>query len=251
MAKGSSKKNWLARQQKDPYVKQAQQSHYRSRAVYKLIEIDDKDHLFKQGQTIIDLGAAPGSWSQYVSEKIGNRGQLIAIDILPMQPVDNTLFIEGDFTEQSVYEQCLQAMENTRADLVISDMAPNLSGIRAADQARSLYLAELSFDLAKSVLKQGGDMLDDFIERVAFGLNLVFSNGKGWPRNCYLVFGGAGDEQAFRAFYRDRQIRTQVWYAAAPYQGSTAVNISRNSAIRAGLSQKLNTQECKKWLQLF
>jgi 23S rRNA (uridine2552-2'-O)-methyltransferase len=159
MAKSSSKKNWLARQQKDPYVKQAQQSHYRSRAVYKLIEIDDKDHLFKQGQTIIDLGAAPGSWSQYVSEKIGNKGRLIAIDILPMEPVDNTLFIKGDFTEQSVYEQCLQAMENSRADLVISDMAPNLSGIRAADQARSLYLAELSLELAKSVLKQGGDML--------------------------------------------------------------------------------------------
>ncbi len=159
MAKASSKKHWLTRQQKDPYVRQAQQSHYRSRAVYKLIEIDEKDHLFKQGQTIVDLGAAPGSWSQYVSEKIGNKGRLIAIDILPIQPIDNTLFIKGDFTEQSVYEQCLQAIESTRADLVISDMAPNLSGIRAADQARSLYLAELSFDLAKTVLKKGGDML--------------------------------------------------------------------------------------------
>jgi len=159
MAKGSSKKNWLARQQKDPYVKQAQESHYRSRAVYKLIEIDERDHLFKQGQVVIDLGAAPGSWSQYVSEKIGHKGRLLAIDILPMEPIDNTLFIEGDFTEQSVYEECLQAMNNARADLVISDMAPNLSGIRVADQARSLHLAELSFDLAKSVLKAGGDML--------------------------------------------------------------------------------------------
>lgn len=159
MVKKPSSQNWLQRQQKDPYVKQAQQSHYRSRAVYKLIEIDEKDHLFKQGQTIIDLGAAPGSWSQYVSEKIGKKGRLIAIDILPMEPVANTLFLQGDFTEQSVYEQCLQAMGSSRADLVISDMAPNLSGIRAADQARSLYLAELSFDLAKSVLKKGGDML--------------------------------------------------------------------------------------------
>ena len=159
MAKGSSKKNWLARQQKDPYVKQAQESHYRSRAVYKLIEIDERDHLFKQGQVVIDLGAAPGSWSQYVSEKIGHKGRLLAIDILPMEPIDNTLFIEGDFTEQSVYEECLQAMNNARADLVISDMAPNLSGIRVADQARALHLAELSFDLAKSVLKAGGDML--------------------------------------------------------------------------------------------
>lgn len=164
MAKGSSKNNWLARQQKDPYVKQAQQSHYRSRAVYKLIEIDDRDHLFKQGQMVIDLGAAPGSWSQYVSEKIGSKGRLIAIDILPMEPVNNTLFIEGDFTEQSVYDKCLQAMNNAKADLVISDMAPNLSGIRTADQARSLYLAELSFDLAKSVLKAGGDMLVKIFE---------------------------------------------------------------------------------------
>jgi len=164
MAKGSSNKHWLARQQKDPYVKQAQQSRYRSRAVYKLIEIDEKDQLFRQGQTIIDLGAAPGSWSQYVSGKIGHQGRLIAIDILPMDPISNTLFIKGDFTEQSVVEQCLQAMNHGQADLVISDMAPNLSGIRAADQARSLYLAELSFDLAKGVLKQGGDMLVKLFE---------------------------------------------------------------------------------------
>ncbi len=159
MAKGSGNKHWLTRQQKDPYVRQAQQSHYRSRAVYKLIEIDEKDHLFKQGQTIIDLGAAPGSWSQYVSKKIGKKGRLIAIDILPMDPIANTLFLQGDFTEQSVYGQCLQVMGSSKADLVISDIAPNLSGIRATDQARSLYLAELSFDLAKTVLKKGGDML--------------------------------------------------------------------------------------------
>lgn len=159
MAKGSSKNNWLNRQQKDPYVKRAQQSHYRSRAVYKLIEIDEKDHLFKPAQTVIDLGAAPGSWSQYVSEKIGSQGRLIAIDILPMEPVTGTVFIEGDFTEQSIYDECLQAMNNGKADLVISDMAPNLSGIRASDQARSIYLAELSYDLAKNVLKKDGMML--------------------------------------------------------------------------------------------
>jgi len=164
MAKRSSKKHWLTRQQKDPYVRQAQQSHYRSRAVYKLIEIDDRDHLFKHGQIVIDLGAAPGSWSQYVSEKIGREGRLIAIDILPIEHIDNTLIIKGNFTEQPVVEQCLQAMNHGKADLVISDMAPNLSGIRATDQARSLYLAELSFDLAKSVLKQGGDMLVKLFE---------------------------------------------------------------------------------------
>lgn len=170
MAKSSSNKHWLIRQQKDPYVKQAQQSHYRSRAVYKLIEIDEKDHLFKQGQTIIDLGAAPGSWSQYVSKKIGKKGRLIAIDILPMDPIANTLFIKGDFTEQPVVEQCLQAMNHGKADLVISDMAPNLSGIGATDQARSLNLAELSFDLAKSVLKQGGHMLVKLFEGEGTGV---------------------------------------------------------------------------------
>ena len=170
MVKSSSNKHWLIRQQKDPYVKQAQQSHYRSRAVYKLIEIDEKDHLFKQGQTIIDLGAAPGSWSQYVSKKIGKKGRLIAIDILPMDPIANTLFIKGDFTEQPVVEQCLQAMNHGKADLVISDMAPNLSGIGATDQARSLNLAELSFDLAKSVLKQGGHMLVKLFEGEGTGV---------------------------------------------------------------------------------
>jgi len=164
MAKGSSKKRWLNRQQKDPFVKQAQQSHYRSRAVYKLIEIDDRDHLFQQGQSVIDLGAAPGSWSQYVSEKIGRQGHLLAVDILPMDPIDNTLFIKGNITERPVVEQCLQAMSHGKVDLVISDMAPNLSGIRVTDQARSLYLAELSFDLARTVLKQGGDMLVKLFE---------------------------------------------------------------------------------------
>lgn len=159
MSKSSRRNNWLARQHKDPYVKQAQQSHYRSRAVYKLMEMDDKNHLFKKGQTIIDLGAAPGSWSQYVSEKIGSTGQLIAIDILPMEAIKNTLLIEGDFTEHSVYARCLQVMGSHQADLVISDMSPNLSGIRITDQARSLSLAELSFDLAKTVLKKGGNML--------------------------------------------------------------------------------------------
>ncbi len=164
MVKSTSKNNWLARQQKDPYVKQAQESHYRSRAVYKLIEIDERDRLFRQGQKVIDLGAAPGSWSQYVGEKIGSVGQLIAVDVLPIAPVNNMLVIEGDFTERSVYDKCLQVMNNTRADLVISDMSPNLSGIKIADQSRSLALAELSFDLAKDVLKTGGDMLVKLFE---------------------------------------------------------------------------------------
>lgn len=159
MAKSSGSKRWLQRQEKDPYVKKARQSHYRSRAAYKLAGIDKKDHLFRPGQTVIDLGAAPGSWSQYVAERVGEQGRIIAIDILPLEPIDNVLFIQGDFTEQAVYEECLARLDGRRCDLVISDLAPNISGIRATDQAASLYLAELARDLALEVLKPGGHLL--------------------------------------------------------------------------------------------
>ncbi len=159
MGKSFSNKRWLQRQQNDPYVKQAQRSHYRSRAVYKLVEIDQKDKLFFTGQTVIDLGAAPGSWSQYASEQAGAQGRVIAVDILAMDPIDKVLFIKGDFTEQATFDECLQSLDGCNADLVISDMAPNLSGIKATDQARAMLLAELVRDLACQVLKVGGDML--------------------------------------------------------------------------------------------
>jgi len=110
MVKSSSNKHWLQRQRKDQFVKQAHRSHYRSRAVYKLKEIDQKDRLFSKGQTVMDLGAAPGSWSQYASERIGQQGKVIAVDILPMEPIDNVLFIQGNFTEKAIYEQCIQVL---------------------------------------------------------------------------------------------------------------------------------------------
>jgi 23S rRNA (uridine2552-2'-O)-methyltransferase len=160
---GSSTR-WLQRQKKDPFVKQAQQSDYRSRAVYKLEEIDKKDHLFRKGQTVIDLGAAPGSWSQYVARQTGLQGKVIAIDILPVEEIDNVLFIKGDFTEQVIYEQCLQSLNGNKADLVISDMAPNISGIKSSDQARSMALAEMALELACQVLKPGGDLLIKLFE---------------------------------------------------------------------------------------
>lgn len=159
MSKSPGSKHWLQRQEKDPYVRKARQSHYRSRAAYKLAEIDKKDHLFRPRQTVIDLGAAPGSWSQYAADRIGDQGRVIAIDILPLEPIDNVLFIQGDFTEQVVYEGCLARLGGRCCDLVISDLAPNLSGIRATDQAASLYLAELARDLALEVLKPGGHLL--------------------------------------------------------------------------------------------
>jgi len=140
-------------------VRRARDSDYRSRAVYKLREIDQRDHLFRSGQAVVDLGAAPGSWCQYAAARIGNSGNVLALDILDMEPVNNVTFIRGDFTEEAILEACLGALAARPVDLVISDMAPNLSGIRDADQARSLQLAELALDFACRVLKPGGDLL--------------------------------------------------------------------------------------------
>lgn len=123
------------------------------------MEIDRRDHLFHPGQRIIDLGAAPGGWSQYVAGKVGKRGRVIAVDILEMQPLDNVLIIQGDFTTQSTFEQCLEALGGSKADLVISDMSPNITGIKAVDQANLLHLAELALELAVQVLRKDGALL--------------------------------------------------------------------------------------------
>jgi 23S rRNA (uridine2552-2'-O)-methyltransferase len=159
MANRGNHNTWLQRQRRDVYVKQAREAHYRSRAVYKLIEINRKVQLFKPGQKIIELGAAPGSWSQYISDRIGRQGKLIAVDILPIAPINRVCCIQGDITQNSVYEKCIQAMNNCKTDAIVSDMSPRLSGIIDRDQAGSLHLAELSFNLATSILKNGGDML--------------------------------------------------------------------------------------------
>ncbi len=143
----------------DEYVRRAQQEGYRSRAVYKLIEIQEKDRILKPGMTVIDLGAAPGGWAEYAVKKLGARGRLIALDILPMEPVAGVEFIQGDFREDAVLEQLLDLIGDARADLVISDMAPNISGMEAVDIPRSYYLADLALDLAIKVLKPGGGFL--------------------------------------------------------------------------------------------
>ena len=154
-----AKKSWLQRQQKDQFVKQARASQYRSRAAYKLQEIDKRDQLFKNKRTIVDVGASPGSWSQYASERVGSQGRIIAVDILPVQAINNVSVIQGDFCDEQVVEQCIQALSGTKADLVMSDIAPNLSGVRMRDQARSVEMAELVLEFAKSALKDGGDLL--------------------------------------------------------------------------------------------
>jgi len=154
-----SNKQWLQRQNRDPFVKQARLSEFRSRAVFKLQEIDQKDRIFHEGQVVVDLGAAPGSWSQYASRRVGPRGRVIAVDLLPLDPIPNVLFIKGDFSDDAIYQQCLESLPGQAADLVISDMAPNLTGIRSTDQARSMHLAELVFDFSCQVLGQKGAML--------------------------------------------------------------------------------------------
>jgi 23S rRNA (uridine2552-2'-O)-methyltransferase len=164
MAKRSSSQSWLQRQRNDPYVKESKKSHYRSRAVYKLQEIDEKNKLIKPDYCVVDLGSTPGSWSQYASERIGANGRVVAVDILAMEPIDRVLFTLGDFTDEAVEKTCLQQIGEKRADLVISDMAPNLTGVRVTDQACSMALAEIVIDFCHQALKPGGDLLIKLFE---------------------------------------------------------------------------------------
>ena len=159
MSRSKSSARWLKQHFEDEYVKRAQQAGYRSRAVFKLQEIDAKDNLFKPGMRVVDLGAAPGSWSQYAALRVGEGGQVIALDVLPMDTLAGVQFVQGDFREQAVLDQLLQLLKDRPLDLVISDMAPNTSGINAVDQPRMMYLAELALDFARQCLRPGGDML--------------------------------------------------------------------------------------------
>ena len=142
----------------DPYVQRAQKDGYRSRAAYKLLEINEKDRLIRPGMTVVDLGSAPGSWSQIVEKLVGDHGRIIASDILEMDALPGVTFIQGDFREDEVFAQILAAIGDAPVDLVISDMAPNMSGT-SADQPRALYLCELALDMAVRVLKPGGEFV--------------------------------------------------------------------------------------------
>lgn len=155
MAK-SKNRDWIKQHLNDPYVKQAQKDGYRSRASYKLLEIIEKERMIRPGMTIVDLGSAPGGWSQVASRMVGHEGRVHALDILPMDPVAGVDFILGDFTEQEIFDQLLKLIGNRPVDLVISDMAPNLTGAKAVDQPAMMYLAELGIDLTCQVLKPEG-----------------------------------------------------------------------------------------------
>jgi len=155
MAK-SKNRSWIKQHVKDPYVKQSQVDGYRSRASYKLLEIVEKDRLIRSGMTVVDLGSAPGGWSQVAARLVGHTGRVHALDLLPMDPIAGVDFIQGDFTEEHIFDELLKLIENRPVDLVISDMAPNLSGNKAVDQPAVMYLAELAVDLAEKVLTSKG-----------------------------------------------------------------------------------------------
>ena len=151
--------SWRERQERDPFVVRARTEGWRSRAVYKLEQIDRKEKLLKPGMLVIDLGATPGSWSQYITETLQGRVHIIALDLLEMDVLPSVEFIQGDFRDDDVLEHLDAALGKARADLVISDMAPNISGSRSIDQPRSMYLAELALDLCNRALKRGGDFV--------------------------------------------------------------------------------------------
>jgi 23S rRNA (uridine2552-2'-O)-methyltransferase len=159
MARSKSSAGWLQEHVNDPYVKQAQKDGYRSRASYKLIQLNEKDRLLRPGMLVLDLGSAPGSWSQVAAKLVGTKGKVVATDILAMEPLKDVDFIAGDFKDEAVLRQILAHLGHRRPDLILSDMAPNISGIDVADQAASMYLVELALDLARQVLKPKGDFV--------------------------------------------------------------------------------------------
>jgi len=159
MPRSKQSKKWLKEHFDDPYVKRAQEAGYRSRAVYKLREIDEKDRLLRPGMTVVDLGAAPGGWCQYARERLSPEDKVFALDILEMEPLPGVAVIQGDFTEKAVLDELLMQLNERRVDLVLCDMAPNISGMKVVDQPRAMYLAELALDFCRRALAQGGDFL--------------------------------------------------------------------------------------------
>ena len=159
MKKHKSNKAWLREHVTDPFVQRAKAEGWRSRAAFKLMEIDEQDRLLKPGMTVVDMGAAPGSWSQYAVRRIQPGGLLFALDLLPIEPLDGVDFIQGDFREDEVLHRFEAGLGGRPVDLVLSDMAPNMSGVPLVDQARVMHLAELTLEFARQHLKPGGDML--------------------------------------------------------------------------------------------
>jgi len=168
-------RRWVAEHAADPYVRRARETGERSRAVFKLEALDRREGLLQPGMRVVDLGAAPGGWSAYAARRVGPRGRVVAVDRLPMEPVPGVVFVQGDFAEADTLERVLAALQGEPVDLVLSDMAPNLSGVASVDQPRAMALAELALELAEQVLRPGGGLvvkvfhgegLDAFVARV-------------------------------------------------------------------------------------
>ncbi|MCG8670868.1 MAG: 23S rRNA (uridine(2552)-2'-O)-methyltransferase RlmE [Pseudomonadales bacterium] len=157
--RSKTSKRWLKEHFDDKYVQMAQADGYRSRAAYKLLEIQEKDRLIKPGMTVVDLGAAPGGWTQMAAKLVGHHGFVLASDILPMDPVAGVEIVEGDFREEEVYQEILNKLGDRKVDLVISDMAPNMSGMKSVDQPKAMYLVELALEMCDQVLAPGGSLL--------------------------------------------------------------------------------------------
>ncbi|MCG7945664.1 MAG: 23S rRNA (uridine(2552)-2'-O)-methyltransferase RlmE [Candidatus Thiodiazotropha taylori] len=202
MKRSKSSRKWLDRHFNDTYVKQAQKAGYRSRAAFKLLEIQEKDRLIKPGMKVVDLGAAPGGWSQIARDLVGENGQVFALDILPMDPIAGVEFIQGDFRETEPLESLRNLLDGAAIDLVISDMAPNVTGMASVDQPRSIYLCELALDFARETLKPGGGFVvkvfqgegfDDFLREVRSSFSRVVSrkpdSSRAKSREIYLVAG--------------------------------------------------------------
>jgi len=172
MKKSKSSRQWLDRHFNDEYVKRAQRDGYRSRAAFKLLEIQEKDRLVKPAQTIVDLGAAPGGWSQIAEKLVGNKGRVVALDILPMDALAGVEFIQGDFREDGPLSELRALLDGTPVDLVISDMAPNVTGMSAVDQPQAMYLCELALDFARGVLRRQGVFLIKVFQGEGFDVYL-------------------------------------------------------------------------------
>jgi 23S rRNA (uridine2552-2'-O)-methyltransferase len=168
MKRARTSKAWMHEHVSDPYVRQARTQGYRSRAAFKLLEIDRQDKLFQSGMTVVDLGAAPGGWSQVAAERVGGKGRVVAVDVLPMVPVPGVMFIEGDFTDTDTEAKLRRALEERPVDLVICDMAPNISGIDVSDQARCIALAESARDFAVGALQPDGVFLVKVFQGAGF-----------------------------------------------------------------------------------
>ena len=169
MVSSKSSKKWLEERARDKYVKKSKEAGFRSRASFKLLEIQEKDRFIQPGMIVVDLGSAPGGWSQAAKILVGDKGSVLATDILPMAPISGVKFIQGDFTEDAVFEDLIERVGGEYVDLVISDMAPNITGIRAIDQPGSMHLAELALDFARSILREGAYFLVKVFEGEGIG----------------------------------------------------------------------------------